>query len=335
MTEKLHVRHLYRSVCGNHLNMSRVLNDQCFNSSISKQVLSSIQFTITQKIEKKSQYTIDYLYTEQKRVRKHISSLDKAIDTLHDMSLPLQLTINECNGSIQVVESSLKFRSRKLLKRSRGDLVPQAIFEEHSEMISSPVDPAIYCPLLYAPCDSSSEESEPEGPEEIKTSDIGDSGDDLTDGILAVDGVRFLLNMVREEVKDIQFLDLRDGLLKFLDGRRAYLKRRLQYFVNMVLFPRVGYGRYQVRIIFEGTWIDPREFTVNVKKKERRGYFNNSSYFLRSLQEATQDISDTLVEVMDFARAVGSLKVVNNDYHLLLTLYTKVLDAVAAVKDGK
>jgi hypothetical protein len=72
-----------------------------------------------------------------------------------------------------------------------------------------------------------------------------------------------------------------------------------------------------------------------VKKKERRGYFNNSSYFLRSLQEATQDISDTLVEVMDFARAVGSLKVVNDDYHLLLTLYTKVLDAVAAVKDGK
>jgi hypothetical protein len=53
------------------------------------------------------------------------------------------------------------------------------------------------------------------------------------------------------------------------------------------------------------------------------------------LQEATQDISDTLVEVMDFARAVGSLKVVNDDYHLLLTLYTKVLDAVAAVKDGK
>jgi hypothetical protein len=50
--------------------------------------------------------------------------------------------------------------------------------------------------------------------------------------------------MVREEVKDIQFLDLRDGLLKFLDGRRAYLKRRLQYFTNMVLFPRVGYGRH-------------------------------------------------------------------------------------------
>ena len=202
-------------------------------------------------------------------------------------------------------------------------------------MISQPADPAIYCPLLYAPCDSSSEESEPEGPKEIKTSDIGDSGDDLTDGILAVDGVRFLLNKVREEVKDIQFLDLKEGLLQFVDGRRAYLKRRLQYFVNMLLFPRVGYGRNQVRIIFEGSWLDPREFTINVKTKERRGYIHKSSYFLRSLQEATQDISDTLVEVMDFVRAVANLRVVDEDYHLLLTLYTKVLDAVAAVKDGK
>jgi hypothetical protein len=58
---------------------------------------------------------------------------------------------------------------------------------------------------------------------------------------------------------------------------------------------------------------------------------HNSSFFLRSLQEATQDISDTLVEVMDFAGAVGSLKVVDDDFHLLKTLYTKVLDAVAAV----
>ena len=72
----------------------------------------------------------------------------------------------------------------------------------------------------------------------------------MTDGILAVDGVRVLLNKVRQEVKDIQFIDLRDGLLKFVDERRAFLKRRLQYFVNMILYPQVGYGREKVRIIF-------------------------------------------------------------------------------------
>ena len=33
----------------------------------------------------------------------------------------------------------------------------------------------------------------PTGPLEIKTSDI-DSGDDLTEGVLAIDGARFLLS---------------------------------------------------------------------------------------------------------------------------------------------
>ena len=81
--------------------------------------------------------------------------------------------------------------------------------------------------------------------------------------------------------------------------------------------------------------MEPREFTINVKPKERRGYAHISSYFLRSLQEATQDIIDTLFIVQDFVSAVETLKVTNDDYHLLLTLFTKVLDAVANVKDGK
>jgi hypothetical protein len=97
------------------------------------------------------------------------------------------------------------------------------------------------------------------------------------------------LKKVREEVKDINFLDLRDGLLKFVDGRRAYLKRRLQYFVNMILLPHVSYGKEKVRIIFESCWLETRDFTVNLKPIERRGYLNSSGYFLRSIQEATEE----------------------------------------------
>jgi hypothetical protein len=93
----------------------------------------------------------------------------------------------------------------------------------------------------------------------------------------------------------LKCLDLRGGLLKFIDGRRAYLKSRLQYFVNMILFPHVGYGKEKVRIIFEGCWLDFREFTVNVTPKEKRGYMHNSNYFLMSIREVTQDISNTLV----------------------------------------
>jgi hypothetical protein len=77
----------------------------------------------------------------------------------------------------------------------------------------------------------------------------------LTEGILAVDNVRVLLNKVRDEVKEIKFIDLRDGLLKFVDGRRAFLKSRLQYFVNMILYPHVGYGKEKVKIIFDDWWL--------------------------------------------------------------------------------
>ena len=96
---------------------------------------------------------------------------------------------------------------------------------------SSRPDPATYCPLLYAPCDSSNEDvasvsDEPIRPLEIKTNDI-ESGDDLTEGVLAIDGARFLLSKVRQEVKDITYLDLRDTLLTLVDGWRAFLNRRL------------------------------------------------------------------------------------------------------------
>jgi hypothetical protein len=63
----------------------------------------------------------------------------------------------------------------------------------------------------------------------------------------------------------------------------------------MVLLAHVGYRRERVRVIFEDCWLEPREFTVNVKPKEKRGYKKVSSYFLRSLQEVTEDITNTLV----------------------------------------
>ena len=81
----------------------------------------------------------------------------------------------------------------------------------------------------------------------IKTSEI-DSGDDLTDGINAIDSVRSILSKVREEVKGIKYIDLQDELQGLVDHWQAYIKRRLQYFVEMVLFPMVGYGKHKVRI---------------------------------------------------------------------------------------
>ena len=60
-----------------------------------------------------------------------------------------------------------------------------------------------------------------------------------------------------------------------------------------------------------------------------------SHMHMQSKLRYPMDITDTLVEVMDFVRAVVNLKLVDDDYHLQLKLYTKVLNVVAAVKDRK
>ena len=65
-------------------------------------------------------------------------------------------------------------------------------------------------------------------------------------------------------------------MLELIDGWRGFLKRRLQYFVSMLLFQMVGYGKEKVRVDFDGCWLEPREFTVNVKPNERRGVKHDS-----------------------------------------------------------
>jgi hypothetical protein len=81
----------------------------------------------------------------------------------------------------------------------------------------------------------------------------------------------------------------------------------------MVLLAHVSYRRERVRVIFEDCWLEPREFTVNVKPKEKRDYKKDSNYFLRSLQEVTQDITNILVEIMDFIKALKCLRVKDDE----------------------
>ena len=144
-----------------------------------------------------------------------------------------------------------------------------------------------------------------------------------------------MLGQVSSSAKDIKYLDLKDCLLSMVDSWRAYLRRRQQYFVNMLLFPVVGYGKERVKVHFEGWWLEPREFTVKVTPKEKRGFKHDSGYHLRSLQEVVTDINDTAVEVKDLAVAFGELKVDPADNELLLPLVQTVVDAVNTMKDGK
>ncbi len=125
-------------------------------------------------------------------MRVNISLLKTVADTLHKISLPAELSINECNAKIEVVNKSLSLRSRLY------PTTPKAQNEEQPIQYVSRPDPALYCAMLYAKFDDSNEDQLPEaaestGPREIKISDIGDSGDDLTHGILTIDGSRYLL----------------------------------------------------------------------------------------------------------------------------------------------
>jgi len=119
-------------------------------------------------------------------------------------------------------------------------------------------------------------------------------------------------------VKGIKYLDLKDELLGLVDHWQAYIKRRLQYFVEMVLFPLFGYGKHKVRIQFDGCWLDAREFTVNVKPHDRRGFCHNSAFFLRSLQEVTQEISAALFTILDLTMAFNNLKIEDEEQYELL-----------------
>ena len=137
-------------------------------------------------------------------------------------------------------------------------------------------------------------------------------------------------------MKGIKYLDLKDELLGLVDHWQAYIKRRLQYFVEMVLFPLFGYGKHKVRIEFNGCWLDTREFTINVKPRDRRGFCHNSAFFLRSLQEVTQEISVALFTISDLTTAFTQLKIEDQEqYELLESLVKQVHDSISSLKSGK
>ena len=204
------------------------------------------------------------------------------IDNLHRLSLPSMLSIIEGNAKIRIVDQQLRLRSQQLLKRGRWAPTPYVPLPKDAFKYYDRPDPATYCPMLFGEEDDWKEDDEPVGPNEIYTAQV-EFGEDLTDGILAIDGTRALINMIMKELKKVTLLDIKDALTKVVEDWRDYLSRKLQYFVNMLLFPMVGCRKEKVRIHFDGCWLEPREFTVNVKPKEKRGISKESHYFLRSL----------------------------------------------------
>jgi len=89
--------------------------------------------------------------------------------------------------------------------------------------------------------------------------------------VVPIDGSRVLLGQVCSSAKDIKYLDLKDCLLSMVVSWRAYLRRSQQYFINLVLFSVVGYGKEKVKVHFEGWWLKPKEFTLKGHPKGEEG----------------------------------------------------------------
>ena len=71
-------------------------------------------------------------------------------------------------------------------------------------------------------------------------------------------------------------------------------------------------------IQFDGCWLEAREFTINVKPHDRRGFCHNSAFFLRSLQVVTHEISAALFTVSDLTTAFNKLKIEDEEQYELL-----------------
>jgi hypothetical protein len=146
------VRHLYPASKGNHLAMSRVIPETCASSSYPEKILSPIQFGVKERIHPSTQFLIDELIHEEKRVKQTFNDLGGVVDTLHSISLPTSLTINNSKGDIKVVEQALNIRNRNILKRTWKEANNSKAPSELLPIEYTPSgDPVAYCPLLYGP----------------------------------------------------------------------------------------------------------------------------------------------------------------------------------------
>ena len=172
-------------------------------------------------------------------------------------------------------------------------------------------------------------------PIDIKISEI-ESGDDLTAGILAVDGARFFLSKLKNDLKGVSFLDMKNPLVSLVNHWRGFLKSQLQYFLNMLVGPHVGYGINKVRMVFDDSWLEQRVFTLNVSAKEGRDFnHHRPSKLLRHIKQVTDQLIESASLVKSMLHAFKELKIAPSEEELLLPYLKQVADSVQVAIDEK
>lgn len=220
---------------------------------------------------------------EQEEVRNQISDLNKAINALRAMSLPVELTEAQFNAEVVPTKTGLKTRSKMLLnppvKFQNVGYIIQGAPASDKKSRSARDEIQMEFPHLYTDKLNQLNEHN-EGPVTIKLDTI-DEGDAIKEGIVAVDKARVLLSGARKVTKSLREKKLRSPLLKTCDEWRASLNRGLQHYLNMVIAPldSIGEGRTNIIISF-GPGIPDRHFTICVMPNEKRSFRQPSRYHL-------------------------------------------------------
>ena len=119
---------------------------------------------------------------------------------------------------------------------------------------------------------------------------------------------------------------MKDCLVSVVDHWRGSLKRQLQHFLNMLLFPVVGYGRVRAIIDFDDSWLERREFTISVLPKEGRSFKQHPSALLRHLRQATDELIDSAAAIRDFVKSFKALTLAPHQEQLVLPYTQQVVE---------
>ena len=125
---------------------------------------------------------------------------------------------------------------------------------------------------------------------------------ELAAGFDSIDGARDKINEGAKLVKKICHKELKKSINALISSLRDSFSSKLQYFINCLLLPYVGFGTTKVCLRYDDPQFEPRNFSVTVMPSEQRRPQDPDSQ-LTQLSERVKEV----LELVDLVREVVTL----------------------------
>lgn len=109
--------------------------------------------------------------------------------------------------------------------------------------------------------------------------------------------VRERMDLLSTKLRDFARHPVHASLSQLVEKGRATIRRLLQRFYSMMLFPILGYGRHEVNLYFTGHWFNHRAVTVTLQAKDSTGLKVSPEHHLRHLQSVVDGYHQVLTGV--------------------------------------